>query len=101
LLGNEILGEQSVVKLCNNKITNVIARCWAAISAPIFRQYGYYVTGFVWVRDCSINKPQQWGDCFPWNPCSGVILKTIGAAGQFSEGDSHGKFVCEEELKTI
>jgi hypothetical protein len=30
-----------------------------------------------------------------------VILKTIGATEQFSVGDSHGKFVCEEELKTV
>jgi hypothetical protein len=29
------------------------------------------------------------------------MLKTIGATGQFSVGDSHGKFVCEEELKTL
>jgi hypothetical protein len=56
---------------------------------------------------------------FPWGLCRGVILKTIGATGQFSAGarhgefsagarheefsagDRHGRFSCEEELQTI
>jgi hypothetical protein len=38
---------------------------------------------------------------FLWGLCRGVILKTIGATEQFSVGDSHGNFVCEEELQTI
>jgi hypothetical protein len=29
------------------------------------------------------------------------MLKTIGATEQFSVGNSNGKFVCEEELKTV
>jgi hypothetical protein len=29
------------------------------------------------------------------------MFKTIGATEEFSVGDSHGKFVCEEELKTV
>jgi hypothetical protein len=37
--------------------------------------------------------------CFPWCPCKGIILKTISATSQFSVGDSHGKFVVEEELE--
>jgi hypothetical protein len=36
--------------------------------------------------------------CFPRVPCRGVTLKTIGATVQFSVGDTHGKFVFEEEL---
>jgi hypothetical protein len=73
-------------------------------SAPVKLLTRNYVTGFLWVRAMTIamqrlnKRTQQWSDRFLWGPCRGVIMKTIAATEQFSVGDSHGKFVCEEEL---
>jgi hypothetical protein len=62
---------------------------------------GNYVTGFLSVRVVTI--VMQRLDKRSFNnrpPCREVIL-TIGATEEFSVEDGHGKFVCEEELKTV
>jgi hypothetical protein len=58
-----------------------------------------YVTGFLWVRAVTIVMQRLYKRTF--NSGATVFLKTIGATEQFSVGNSHGKFVCEEELKTV
>jgi hypothetical protein len=72
------------------------------------RQSASEVTGFLCVRAVttamqrlSKRTLQQLSDRFPWGSCRGVIWKANGATEQFSVGDSHGKFACEEDLKTV
>jgi hypothetical protein len=90
-----------------NDRTNVIDRCYAAVSAPMTWLGGGHVICFLWVQTVS-----QWtGEIAnTWHVFSvrglgrGVILKTFGATTQLTEFDwkfevSHGKFVVEDKLE--